>query len=99
MSAGTAGGQDESAQDISILQVPKLQRLDWSGLAGVIALQPGTRLRVTNLDMGNFSLKSDYVYSPDTPYQSVGSGVSIWPTINGAPNTTVSSNAVVGQQC
>lgn len=99
MSAGTAGGQDESAQDISILQVPKLQRLDWSGLAGVIALQPGTRLRVTNLEMGNFSLKSDYVYSPDTPYQSVGSGVSIWPTINGAPNTTVSSNAVVGQQC
>lgn len=79
-----------------MVQVPQLERLDWSGLAGVIALQPGTRLRITNMDMGNFSLKSDYVYTPSTPYQSVGSGVSIWPTINGAPNTTVSIDDVSG---
>lgn len=68
--------------------MPRLEKLDWSGLTGVIALHPGTRLRISNLDMGNFSLKSDYVYSPATPYQSIGSGVSIWPTINGAPNST-----------
>jgi hypothetical protein len=91
--AGWSSGQGAAPDEDSILQIPKLQRLDWSGLSGAIALQPGTRLRVANLDMGNFSLKSDYVYSPHTPFQSVGSGVSIWPTINGAPNTTVSSGA------
>ena len=83
-----AGLQDGDAAG-GVVSAPQLVRLDWSGVAGLIALQPGTQLTVSNLDMGNFSLKSDYTYSPDTPYQSVGSGVSIWPTINGAPNTTV----------
>lgn len=83
-----AGLQDGDAAG-GVVSAPQLVRLDWSGVAGLIALQPGTQLTVSNLDMGNFSLKSDYTYSPDTPYQSVGSWVSIWPTINGAPNTTV----------
>jgi hypothetical protein len=71
-----------------VVSIPRLEKLDWSGITGVIALRPGTRLRISNVDMSNFSLKSDYVYTPATPYQSVGSGVSIWPTINGAPNST-----------
>jgi hypothetical protein len=70
----------------SVVAAP--ERLDWSAMAGVIALKPGSQLQISNLDMSNFALTSDYVYSPATPYQSVGSGVSIWPTINVAPNST-----------
>jgi hypothetical protein len=80
-------GVEDDADSGSVVSVPHLQRLDWNSISGVIALQSGSQLQVNNLDMSNFALKSDYVYSPTTPYQSVGSGVSIWPTINGAPNT------------
>lgn len=77
----------------SVVAAP--ERLDWSAMAGVIALKPGSQLQISNLDMSNFALTSDYVYSPATPYQSVGSGVSIWPTINVAPNSTFLGHKIV----
>lgn len=89
-------GLEDYADSGIVVSVPHLQRLDWNSISGVIALQPGSQLQVNNLDMSNFALKSDYVYSPTTPYQSVGSGVSIWPTINGAPNTTFLGYNITG---
>jgi hypothetical protein len=65
-------------------------------MAGVIALLPGSQLQLSDLDMSNFANKSDYVYSPATPYQSVASGISIWPSISAAPNSTFLGSNITG---
>lgn len=74
--------------DASPFAPPRLERLDWGEVAGAIALQPGAKLRLVNLHLSNFAYKSQYQYSPTTPYFSVGVGMSIWPTVNLAPNST-----------
>lgn len=73
----------------NIINLPKVQQLDWAGVAGVVAMAAGSRLRLINLDLSNFAFKQDYRYSPATPYSSRGVGMSIFPTINLAPNATV----------
>jgi hypothetical protein len=65
------------------------QPLDWNGLAGVLAMRPGAKLRLINLHLDNFANKSAYVYSRSTPFMSIGVGLGVWPTFNMAPNTTV----------
>lgn len=51
---------------------------------------PGTRLRVINLNVGNYAKKESYKYSRATPYRSIGVGMGIFPIINLAPNARVS---------
>jgi hypothetical protein len=71
-----------------LLGGPKLEKLDWSNIGGLISMQPGTKLRLINLHLENFAYKTAYQYSLRTPYAAVGVGMSIWPTINLGPNTT-----------
>lgn len=72
----------------------RLQLLDFNSLAAVMLLTPGARLRLSNLHLTNFAFKTAYTYSPAHPYESLGVGMSIWPTINSAPNTTVCCSMV-----
>lgn len=69
------------------------QTLDWNNMVGVMTLRPGAKLRLINLHLENFATgRSVYTYSSSTPFLSVGVGVGVFPTINLAPNTTVSAN-------
>lgn len=52
-------------------------------------LQPGTKLRMSNLHVNNFAVKAAYEYSARAPYLSVGVGMGLWPTFISGPNTTV----------
>lgn len=81
-------GLDVPVSSDSLFGGPKLEKLDWNEVAGAIALQPGTKLRLINLHLNNFAYKSAYQPGPRTPFSSVGVGMSIWPTINLGPNTT-----------
>jgi hypothetical protein len=81
-------GLDEPVSSDSLFGGPKLEKLDWSGIGGLISLQPGTKLRLINLHLHNFAYKTAYQYSPQTPFLSVGVGMSVWPTVNLGPNTT-----------
>jgi hypothetical protein len=77
----------------NIINLPKVQQIDWNWMAGVIGMGPGSRLRLINLNVGGFAYKESYTYSPATPYRSIGVGLSIFPTFNLAPNARVSRAA------
>jgi hypothetical protein len=88
--ACTRPGQAPDAAG-SIISSPKLERLDWSGIAGLIAIQPGARLRLENLHLANFAVKeSSDDSSAASPYKNVGAGPGIAPTMSLAPGAVVS---------
>ena len=81
----------------SIIGPPKLERIDWNGIAGLIAIQPGARLRLQNLHLASFAIKenSDDI-GTSSPYKNVGAGPGIAPTMSLAPGAVVSSATSTG---
>lgn len=75
----------------SIVSTPKVQRLDWNGIGGLITIQSGARLRMINLNLANFAteLNSEDITAA-TPWTNVGAGPGIAPTFNLAPGAVVS---------
>ena len=65
--------------------------LDVKGMSSMFLVGPGTVLVFSNLNLKGFAKLTDYQYSPGSPYRLLGTGLGIWPTVDLAPNGTVSS--------
>ena len=68
--------------------------LNANGLANVFLVGAGRTLTFRNLILKGFAKADAYRYDPvAAPYQLAGSGLGVWPTVDLAPNSTVSSTA------
>ncbi len=85
----------------SIITPPRVERLDWNNIGGLIAIQAGARLRLINLHLENFAQDwSSEDLATASPvyiaYRNVGSGPGIAPTISMAPGAVVSVPSLTG---
>jgi hypothetical protein len=87
---GTTGGNNSSSVD------SQQQILDLNEIPGLIMVGSGSTLLLNNLFLNNVAYKSSYVRTDYQPYRTEGAGTGLWPSIQFAPNSTVSGDGVLG---
>lgn len=95
---GVCLGSTLAANSTELIQQSQQQVFDFNGIPGLIKVKPGGVLSLINLQLHNVAYKTAYVHSQAQPYISEGMGAGLWPSIQFAPNSTVSKGPAYAAQ-